>query len=805
MRISLDWVKRLLGVDELGHEPEELARLLTMHLAEIDAVEATGPSLEGVVVGRVLSCQQHPNADRLRVTTVDVGSEQPLPIVCGADNVAAGQLVPVAPVGTVLQVRTAEGGVEALKVKKGKLRGEPSHGMICAEDELGLGTDHSGILVLDDDHPPGTPLDRVIATGDHVLVIDNHNINHRPDLWGHLGWAREIAAICDLPPPAEPDLDWEDTGDGFRVIIRNDDCSAYSGAVVGGLHNGASPQWMQDLLLAVGSRPHGLLVDVTNFVMLELGEPMHAFDRRQIAGDELIVRGAAAGEVITTLDETTVDLQPGDLLIADDQRSLALAGIMGGKDSMVRDDTTEVVLEAACFAPARIRATRIRTGVASESSNRFEKGLYPLLTRAAINRAIALLRAICPELTVSVRFSAGAGLASACCAETTVAYQSEQLRRLTGFDLPAATQHELLARIGFTPTGDGLRVPWWRSKDITGAHDLVEEVARLHGYDAIAPCVPCLPAAAPTPNRLRNAEHRARDVLSALGWDEVATYGFISEAWCAELGLAADERLIRLPHPLSQDQSVLRIHTLPNLLEAAGRNLRHLAAASVYEIGKRYGRGLGAGTCTDETLVLAGLHADPATDTPFYAARDALLELLAALGYRATVRAQALDATPAGLLPGRCAAITVDGQAVARVGEVDAALRRRAACEPAAAWFELELERLLATLPPPPPQQYRPVSRYQRVDRDFTFVCPEALTFAELEAVVASAARDLLCGIELAAPIYRGEQIPPRHKALSLRVHLQAADRTLSEKELRKTSERIVTAVEKRTAARLRR
>ncbi len=800
MRISLTWVRRLLGLERLPVDGAELARLVTMHLAEIDAVERVGPCLDGVVVGRVCTCEPHPDADRLRVTTVDIGQDEPVQVVCGAPNVAAGQHVAVATVGTTLQMRDAEGNERPLVIKKGRLRGQDSHGMICAEDELGLGERHDGILVLDGSPRPGTPLAEVLASGDTVLVVDNHNINHRPDLWGHLGWAREIAAILDLPAPQEPDISWPSaTSAPMAVEIRSPGCPAYSGAVVSGVSNGPSPAWMQDLLTAAGMRPRGLLVDITNYVMLELGEPMHAFDRRAISGECLVVREAAPGETFTTLDQTTCTLDDGDLVIADQHLALALAGIMGGENSMVADDTDTVVLEAATFIQARIRRTRIRTGLASESSTRFEKGLYPLLTRAAINRALALLAECCPGCRVLGHFAAGDGLAQAADQDRVIPYHGADLTRLTGLSLPDDRQAALLARLGCRLAPGGFTRPWWRAKDLNHAADLVEEVARLHGYDHIAPAIPLLPAAVPAANPLRRAEHRSRAALSALGWDEVATYGFISEAWAEALATDA-QRPIRLVHPLSSQETVLRLDLLANLAQAATANLRHAEAVRIYEIGKIYGGGLGSGTTPDERLQVAGLIADRHDETPFYAAREAAQALLEGLGHSPTIE----PADDPRLAPGRRARLMVAGRAVGVVGELALALRQRAGCPCPAALFTIELEHLVADLPPPPPPIFTAPSRYPSVDRDFTFVCPEDLPFGVLADGISAAARPWVRGVGLAAPVYRGDQIPPGHKALSLRVILQADDRTLDEKTLRKTCQRIISTIEAKTPARLR-
>lgn len=796
MRISLNWVARLLGEERLAVSDEDLLDTLIDHLAEIEGIESSLPELDGVIVGHVRTCAQHPDADRLRVCSVDVGGDEPLPIVCGAPNVAAGQKVAVATIGTVLEMTDKNGEVQSLKIKKGKLRGVASHGMICAEDELGLSDNHDGILVLDGDASIGAPLREALSNADRILDIDNHNINHRPDLWGHIGWARELAILFDKQQPPAIDISMPTHGDTWSVAIQDEHCTTYCGAVVEGVDNRPSPAWMQALLQAAGVRPLGLLVDVTNYVMLELGEPMHAFDRRQIAGTEIIVRSAAAGEIFTTLDGQEHELQAGDLLIADTQKSLALAGIMGGEGSMVRDDTSCIVLEAAIFDPGCIRQTRIRTGLSTESSNRFEKGLFPAMAPAAINRAIELIQKIIPEAQVSERFVSGDCSAE----ERLLDYDCALARRIIGIELSDANQQRSLKQLGFEQRGDQWLVPWWRHKDIEASIDLVEEVGRLHGYAQLPAEVPRLPAAVPQQNHLRQTEHRCRRILSGLGWDEVATYAFTSDAWAETLQWSADQA-IRLDHPLSSEQTVMRLSMLPTLFEALLRNRRHFDHVAIYEIGKMYGQNIFHAPCSDERLCLAGAFLEQGNDEPFYAARDAACAVLGRLGYDVSLQVSS-DKRP-GFDSQRQVDFIIDGRAFGYAAEIDTDLRKQHKCRERAAFFHVDIEVLLEAIEHVKPVVMQAPSRYQQVEREFTWVCPEQLLWDELSNCVAGAAGKLCRAIDLMT-VYRGDQIDAGKKAISMRVTLQADDRTLSDKELQKCSNKIIKTVEHQTSAALR-
>jgi phenylalanyl-tRNA synthetase beta chain len=792
MRVSLSWITRLLGREALDIAPAELQARLSTRVAEIEnEIETSGPRLDGIVVGKVLTCVQHPNADKLRCTTVDLGNNRIVPIVCGAPNVAAGQTVAVATVGTKL---SADG--KEFTIKAAKLRGEPSEGMICAEDEIGLGAGHDGIMVLNAALVAGTPLQQALKIGDAVFVIENHALTNRPDLWGQLGWAREIAATLDLPTPRTPSTAWTITPGAWSATIADDGCTTYCGALVDGVRNDESPAWLRAALEACKIRPLGLLVDVTNYVMLELGAPMHAFDRRSLDGSAITVRSAVAGEAFSTLDGKAHQLSVGDLLICDASKPVALAGIMGGVNSLVRADTTSIVLEAAIFKAERIRRTRIRTGIATDSSLRFEKGQPLEIAAAALNRAIELLQELCPGCRVSERFAAGRLTAE----PRPITLDPTRVKRLTGLEVPVERQRQLLSGLGFELKGDQTQAPWWRAKDIHGPADLVEEIARHYGYQHLVPEVPRLPAAAPVINLLRQAEHRARVVLSAHGWDEVSCYAFSSEAWASALAWDA-ATLIRIAHPMSSEQTLLRQSLLPGLAEAVIRNRKHLPAVAVYEVGKRYGTGVGVGETIDETVTVAGACAAAGDEAPAFAARDAALALLRGLGFTPNF---AVRSTPhAELQAGRALDLYVGKQHVGVAGEIPASVRALTGSNERIGWFSLSLEPLISVQGHLKPIAHVPPSRFQLVEREFTWICPEALPYGDLVSASRNAAGDLCQGIELIT-IYRGKPYAESEKAVSLRVALQAQDRTLEEKDLVHVTSRIITAVEKRTGAKQR-
>lgn len=793
MRISLSWINELLGIQSLPVSAEDLAAQLTLKVVEIEGIERSGPNLNGVIVAKVLSTAKHPEADRLTICQVSTGTKT-VQVVCGAPNVAADQTVALATVGTVLNLKGKDGSVSPVTIKPAKLRGVPSEGMICAEDELGLGTSHDGILVLDSKLTLGQPLTQALGLGDTVLTVENHALSHRPDLWGHLGWAREIAAVLGLTPPKVPSITWETVGQGMTVEIHSAACHAYVGALVEGVDGSQeSPKHLKDRLEACGLRPLGLIVDLTNLVMLELGQPMHAFDRRYISGERIVVRSATKSEPFATLDGRKHTLTDTDLLIADEKTGLALAGIMGGEGSMVRPDTKSLVLESASFQAAGLRRTRMRLGLSSDAAARFEKTLTPVLAPAAMNRFLTYLKQTVPTAVIRCQFHAGAISDP----KRSVSFDPALLKRRTGLDIPEDQQRQYLNSLGIETQSNTALIPWWRHRDLEESYDLVEEIARLVGFEKITECLPAVTLATVRRCSLRRAQGALRSRLSAQGWDEVQTPIFVSQDW-AEVLAWDSEKLLRLTNPLSSGQDILRADLLPALLEAAGRNARNFSSFGIYEIGKGYGKGKKSDWTPNEEWLLAGAFYHQDKLSPFYQARNAALAAVEALTGQ-VANLVPLDTDPR-LIAGRAASILIGKTVFGVVGEVAPTLAKRADLPGPVAIFTLELEAILAAHPAVKPPQHVTPSRFQAVRREFTFLCPEALPFEQLAKAAQKGAGNLGRKVELVT-IWRGEGVEAGKKAVSFAITLQSDEATLTEKDLSRTQERILSVVTHTTGA----
>ena len=734
MKLSYRWLSEMVDLAETP--PPALKQLLTFHTAEIEGSEVLGADLAGVVTGRVVAVRPHPGADRLRLCTVQAGADaEPREVVCGASNVAEGQIIAYAPEGTTLPGGEGE---EPLTLTAREIRGVLSRGMICSERELGLGEEHGGILVLPPDTPLGVPLAQVLPLGDVIYDVENVCITHRPDLWGHVGWARELAALLGqraTPPTMAPESALPTGGDAFPVAIDDPaGCRRYVALLIEGLTNGPSPLWLRRRLASLGVRSIDLLVDLTNLVLLEQGQPLHAFDLRHVRGGEIRVRSAAPGERMTTLDGQERVLEPGDLLIVDGEGPVALAGIMGGAHSEVQADTTAILLESATFDPLRIRLTSARLGLRTEASARFEKDLDPELALQAALRFAAL----CLELIPGCRVSRPVSDCHPRPYEPReIALPYGMVRRRLGLRIGDYRIRGILTSLGFDAVEAGeeirVRVPSWRAtKDIQRAEDLVEEVGRIEGYRKLTPMAPVAPLA---PRRPRPDRVVARRVAAALsldrGYAEVKHRSFYGAADAATVGLA-DVAHLMVRNPTSSEHDRLLLTSVAGLLRLAVSNQHREPAGRLWSSARLFvpqPAGLPREHAVVGLLTWDRTDDDNPTGGQFLALLGDLRAVGERLGLRDVCVRNGADALaeglpqPAWLHPGRCAVLTVGGVAVAVAGELAPAVVRAAGLEGRAAAAELLVAPVLTALAAGT-SAYEPVLRYPVVPFDVAVVVP---------------------------------------------------------------------------------
>ena len=583
MKLSLEWLNQYVDIPDLA--PEKITHELTMATAEVEGVEVLRRSVKDIVVGEITAIESIDTggSDKfMKYVTVNLGSES-FKTVCGAPNVNIGMKSAFA----MPETEIADGIV----VKEQKIYNHTSQGILCSPKELGWGESHAGILAFPDDIAAGTDLAKYVPPEDHIIDIDNKTITHRPDLWGHYGFARELAAIfgCDLKPQETADASEWDNIEAFPLKIEDSEsCPGYCCLDIDGLKPAYSPLEIQYRLLSIGLRPINLLVDLTNYIMCELGQPMHAFDGERVR--EIIVKPFGSEGTFTTLDSIERSMKPDDLMICNHTGPIAIAGIMGGEETEIKDDTARILLESANFNPARIRRTSIRLGLRSDASMRFEKGQPPYHMPLSIKRFIQLLRDAGQKTEIRSNLT--------CCGDTgekerTLSMKTEMIIRSVGMNIPDEKIVNILKSLGFgCDLHNGellLKIPPYRSeRDISISNDIIEEVARIYGYDNIKPSMPEVEIHSYTFNTQLKKQHKIRRFLSAAkGFVEIHTYSWYDDNWLKRIGYDPGETL-KIKNPATDNNTRMRLELLPNLLLLIESNSQYKDCFSIYEIGNVY-------------------------------------------------------------------------------------------------------------------------------------------------------------------------------------------------------------------------
>lgn len=793
MRFSEQWLREWVNPPV---RTDELAAQLTLAGLEVDAVAKVAPDFEKIVVGHVLTATPHPNAERLKVCSVDVGSGDPLQIVCGAANVAAGQRVPAALVGAVLPGNK--------HIERARLRGVESAGMLCSAVELGVAESSEGLMMLPSDASVGQSVREVLGLDDVTLELGL--TPNRGDCLSIVGVAREVAALNRLELTRR---DWTPVAariaDTFPVVLQAPKaCPRYAGRVLRGIRrDGVTPLWMKERLRRSGVRSISPVVDVTNYVLLELGQPLHAFDLAKLHGG-IEVREARAGEVLTLLDGQTITLRSGTLVIADVTHPVALAGIMGGQDTAVSVTTQDLFLESAFFAPTAMAGRARQYGLATESSRRFERGVDPELPRRALERATTLLLEI-------VGGEAGPVIEAVepdyLPERSPIALRASRLERMLGCALDGEEVAQILQRLGMqvmtAATGDEWRVtpPSYRF-DISIEADLIEEVARVHGYGQLPMAKPLVGVSVRPPARTPSDAHAVRKLLVARGYHEAITYSFVDPQ--LQRHVQPDIPGIRLANPIAADMAEMRTTLWPGLLQALLYNLnRQQSRVRLFEVGNVY---LPGGQPAREHAVVAGVASGsalaeqwgvPNRRVDFF---DVKADVEAVLGLtgRGCEFIFKSDRQPS-LHPGQCAAIhAVNGNVVGWVGTVHPELQRVLDLPQPVILFQLELEALSSRLP-----RFEELSKFPAIRRDIAIVVDESVTARAVKECITSRGGELLQEVQL-FDVFRGERIDSGRKSLALGLTIQDTSRTLTDEDVDALVKNIVEALHSQLGATLR-
>ena len=789
----MSWLNDYMDIDVT---PKEYSDRLTMTGSKVEGYESMGDNVENVVTGKVLTCEDHPDSDHLHVCTVDAGTGEILQIVCGAPNVKAGIIVPVALVGAVLP-----GG----KIKKGKLRGVESCGMLCSHDELGITEDmlgyepEYGILILPDDTPIGKDIRDIF--GMNETVVEFEITSNRPDCFSIIGLARETAASFDKKftiPEVKFTENSENIADTVGVeVLDKDKCKRYCARMVKNVKIGPSPSWMQERLRACGVRPINNIVDITNYVLLEYGQPMHAFDLRDLEDNKIIVRRAENGEVIKTLDEQDRTLTNNDLVIADGKRAVAIAGVMGGFNSEVKDDTTTVVFESATFDGASVRLTAQRVGLRTEASSRYEKGLDYNNTVPAVERACQLVEMLGCGENVGGMIDVMGNVTDM----KALPFRPEKINAFLGTDIPTEDMVKTFDALEIKVDMDNMTVtpPSFRP-DLEGEADIAEEVARFYGYDKIP--VTLLNGEATC--GMKTARQKAQDIigenLNAQGMYEIYTYTFTSPSIFDKLNIPADSKMrnvVKITNPLGEDTSVMRTTTIASMLDILARNYNHRnPSAKLFEIGKIFVPTAPDKLPNEPVKVTMGMYGD---NVDFYDIKGICEAMFSALNIQ-KVKFEAVTDNPT-FHPGRCAKISAGGKVLGVIGEIHPAVCRKFDIETRVYVGELDFENLFLNMKSD--VKFTELPKHPAVTRDIAMLVDKRIPVADIEEVIRKASGKMLESITL-FDVYEGAQIPEGKKSVAYSAVYRAADRSLTGEEVQKVFDKVVKNLENQVGAQLR-
>ncbi|MCI7639264.1 MAG: phenylalanine--tRNA ligase subunit beta [Clostridiales bacterium] len=782
MKLNRKWLNEEF-VDLSNVSDKEFVETLTVFGQKVETYERMDSEIKNVVVGKVLSMVRHPNSDHMFICQVDVGQGEPVQIVTGAQNVHEGDLVPAA-----LHNSWLPGGVH---ITKGKLRGEVSNGMLCSFAELGLtqndlpGAYADGIWILnDEDCAVGQDINLVIGNDD--TIVDFEITNNRPDCYSIIGLAREAAAAFGKTMRHhEPVVKGSDAGSIFEhldvEVPAANLCNRYSSRMVANVKIGPSPKWLRQRLRANGVRPINNIVDITNYVMLEYGQPMHAFDYRYVSSGKIVVREAEEGETLTTLDGTVRPLKAGMLVIADETKPIGLAGIMGGENSEIVDDTTMVVFESANFNGTSIRQTALALGMRTEASGKFEKSLDPMMTIPAVQRACELVEMLqCGDVLDGI-----IDIVNYVPQPKTLPLEVDKINRLLGTEISKEEMVRYLNLLEIPVEGDTIHVPSFRP-DLNLMADIAEEVGRAYGYNEI-PTTAFKNSTQGGYTDEMKLEAKAGTLCRSLGYNEIITYSFTSPAAFDQIRLSADSPLrnaLRIQNPLGEDTSIMRTIALPSMLEILSRNnAYHNKSVKLYEIAKIYLPTAGQTLPEEPKMLILGTYG--ANET-FFTLKGELEGIFAGLRLK-KASYHAVKDNPS-YHPGRCAAVVIDGMEVGVMGQVHPLVAKNYGIDTDVYCAEISFTKLLDCRLPD--ATYAPLPKYPAVTRDLALICDEAVTVAQAEDVITAAAGKLLRDVKL-FDIYRGVGVPEGKKSMAFSLELRADDRTLTDTD----SEGVVTKV----------
>ncbi len=819
MKLSYQWLTEFVTLPK-STSPLQLERDLTMHTVEVEGIESQGAHLEHIVVGKILEIKAHPNADKLRICMVDDGHDI-FQLVCGGSNLSQGMLIAFGKIGAKVQWH---GQGALIILEKATIRGQESYGMICAADEIGLGQMFPKkeekeildltLLLAEKKQVVGMSLAEALGLDDLILDIENKTMTHRPDLWGHYGIAREIAAIYKTklkPYTTKPIPKVKGKAPQLSVTVSEKAlCPRYMAVTVDGVRIEPSPDWLQKKLRAVGLRPINNIVDITNYVMYDVGQPMHAFDASAVSSQTIHVRCAKKNEHIEALDDKEYTLQPEMLVIADKEKPLAIAGVIGGAHSQITVETKTIIFEAANCHPISVRKTAAALGIRTDSSSRFEKSLDPTNTQVALERAVELTLMICPTAQVTSQVvDINNSKKSSVIIELPTAFAHEKI----GVHISEKEMTHILTRLGFGVKQKKnsliVQVPSWRAtKDISLPEDIVEEIARMYGYEKVPVRLPSSSITPPPENALRVLERAVKRVLAyELAYTEVYNYSFESPGWLEKIGIDRANYL-ELENPIAKDRPLIRRNLMPNLLQNIEHNAHRCDAVRLFEVGQTYigeesgeiERPQSKALLPKQDMHLGVVFSSKNVDQPFFELSHVVDRLCRRLQISYTLDTQTSDDAPF-IHPSRHAKILVNNHKIGRIAELHPEIQQTIGIPHRVAMLQINLQTLLPFLTETKPQ-YHPLSVYPAVERDLAFIVDRSIEHTKILQIM-TGTDPLVVAVEL-FDVFEGEQIGVAKKSMAYHITYQSPEKTLTADDVDNIHQRLIATLKKEVGAEMR-
>ncbi|WP_282043329.1 phenylalanine--tRNA ligase subunit beta [Winogradskyella flava] len=808
MKISYNWLKQFINIDWDAEKTGELLTDLGLEIEGIERYESVKGGLDGIIIGEVLTCEQHPNADRLKVTTVNIGADTPLQIVCGAPNVAAGQKVPVATIGTTLY--TAEG--EAWKIKKGKIRGEESHGMICAEDELGLGESHDGIMVLDPKLRVGIPAAQVFNI-ENDAIFEIGLTPNRADAMSHYGVARDLkAGLLQQEIPLElitPSLSaYHVDARSLKIDVDVQDkekCPRYCGVTISDVTVEPSPSWLQSRLKSIGLSPINNIVDITNYVLHELGQPLHAFDAHKISKNKVVVKTCEAGTKFTTLDGVVRELHEDDLMICDDEKPMCIAGVFGGIDSGVTENTHNIFLESAYFDPVSIRKTAKRHGLNTDASFRFERGIDPNITEFALKRAALLITEIAGgEISSDISDSYPIKIE-----DFQVRLSFDNAKKLIGEEIPRETIKSILTSLDIkvnnvTETGLGLTVPAYRN-DVQREADIIEEILRVYGYNNVGTTEKLN---ASISNSSRFEDYKLQNVignqLASQGFFEIMANSLTSPKYMSLSNDLNEDHNVKMLNPLSNDLEVMRQSLLFSGLEALAHNInRKRSDLKLFEFGKTYHQyAENRAERKHLSLFVTGNKNEERWNSPtqpsdFFFLKGTVESTLERLGLKRLKSAPTKsDVISEGV------SLALGKKTMVDFGLVKKSVLKHFGISQNVLYADFNWDNVLE-MAQHNKIKFNAIPKYPEVRRDFALLLDNSVSFEDIHTIAKQTEKQLLKNVNL-FDVYEGKNLPAGKKSYAVSFTLQDENKTLTDKQIDKLMSKLQSNFESKLGAELR-